>query len=47
LPEARLDRFLFKVTIGCRREGRATARHGASNTMARGLPVRAVGPPAG
>ena len=50
LPEAQLDRFLFKVTIGypARDEERAiVARHGAGNTMARGLPVRAVADLAG
>ena len=50
LPEAQLDRFLFKVTIGYpgRDEERAiVARHGAGNTMARTLPVRAVADLAG
>ncbi len=45
LPEAQLDRFLFKVTIDypSRDEERAiVARHGHGNTMARELPVRAV-----
>jgi MoxR-like ATPase len=45
LPEAQLDRFLFKVTIGypARDEERAiVARHGQGNTMARALPVRPV-----
>ena len=45
LPEAQLDRFLFKVTIGypSRDDERAiVARHGSGNTMARQLPVRAV-----
>ena len=45
LPEAQLDRFLFKVTIGypSRDDERAiVARHGSGNTMAHQLPVRAV-----
>ena len=45
LPEAQLDRFLFKVTIGYpgRDEERAiVARHGAGNMMTRTLPLRAV-----
>ena len=45
LPEAQLDRFLFKVTIGypARDEERAiVARHGTGNTMARALPVQPV-----
>jgi MoxR-like ATPase len=45
LPEAQLDRFLFKVTIGypVRDEERAiVARHGHGNTMARTLPVQPV-----
>ena len=50
LPEAQLDRFLFKVTIGypSRDDERAiVARHGAGNTMARSLPLRAVADLAG
>jgi len=45
LPEAQLDRFLFKVTIGYpgRDEERAiVARHGHGNTMARALPLTPV-----
>ena len=45
LPEAQLDRFLFKVTIGypARDEERAiVARHGHGNTMARSLPLTPV-----
>jgi MoxR-like ATPase len=45
LPEAQLDRFLFKVTIGypSRDDERSiVARHGQGNTMARELPVTAI-----
>ncbi|HVV84311.1 MAG TPA: MoxR family ATPase [Kofleriaceae bacterium] len=45
LPEAQLDRFLFKVTIGypVRDEERAiVARHGHGNTMARSLPISPI-----
>ncbi len=50
LPEAQLDRFLFKVTIGYpgRDEERAiVARHGAGNMMTRTLPLRPVADLAG